>query len=96
MSTDLSYAVSHLELLAGRLRARGWEATITVAADRWPFVRVVNPRLRALNEDVMAAPCEGRWFYWFSWAERITELTDPSGATSRIEHVLSSESSEHA
>jgi hypothetical protein len=50
---------------------------------------VTNPCAAALTEDVYAGRGQdGRWWFWWSWAERITVGEDLEGAASMIEHVL--------
>jgi hypothetical protein len=56
---------------------------------RVPSLHVVNPSASALAEDVYAGRGQdGLWWFWWSWAERITVGEDVEGAASRIEHVL--------
>jgi hypothetical protein len=89
-SVIFAAAVGHLESLTDQLRASGWEVRLVVPAEGWPYVRVVNPGMRALNEHIIAAPAtdSGVWCFWFSWAERITEVCDLAGTCARIRHVL--------
>jgi hypothetical protein len=56
---------------------------------RVPSLHVVNPAAVALAEDVYAGRGQdGLWWFWWSWAERITVGEDLEGAASMIEHVL--------
>lgn len=82
-------AVDHLDRLNEALIMSGWNASVSTPADRWPYVHVVNPYMRALNENVAAAPdTEGRWFFWWSWAEPVAEAGDIPRALARISRVL--------
>jgi hypothetical protein len=82
-------AIGHLELLANHLRLHGWEVHVTIPADRWPYLYVVNPAMRALNENVTAAPDPaGVWWLWFSWGERLASAADLTGAVARLGRVL--------
>lgn len=85
----LALSVGHLERLAGEFRAAGWRTTLTISRDRWPYLHVVNPRFRALNDDVIAAPdAAGRWWFWWSWAERIAPVADLGPVAARVGRVL--------
>jgi hypothetical protein len=88
-AASIEAAVTQLERLENALRTDGWQATIVIARDHWPRVHVANPSIRALNDDVIAAPdTSGNWWFWWSWAERIAHVTDPARALARITQVL--------
>jgi len=54
-----------------------------------PSLHVVNPQARALAEDVYAGRGQdGRWWFWWSWAEEIAVSDDLDGAAARIGLVL--------
>jgi hypothetical protein len=56
---------------------------------RVPSLHVVNPGATALAEDVYAGRGQdGLWWFWWSWAERITVGEDLEGAAAMIGHVL--------
>jgi hypothetical protein len=81
--------LSRLERLAEVLSHRGLRARLMTPPGRVPSLHVVNPSAAALAEDVYAGRGQdGLWWFWWSWAERITVGEDLEGAASRIEHVL--------
>ncbi|MCW2919720.1 MAG: hypothetical protein JWN52_7788 [Actinomycetia bacterium] len=85
-------AIDHLDQLAERLRADGWEAWLTVSSSHLPYVLVLNPKMRALNDEVIAAPdAAGDWWYWWSWAERIAPVDDAAQVVVWVARVLAAE-----
>jgi hypothetical protein len=78
-----------LEKLAAELSARGFETRLLTTESRVPSLSVTNPQATALSEDVVA----GDGWLWWSWAERITPVTDISGAADAITRVLAHGSS---
>jgi hypothetical protein len=78
-----------LEKLAAELSARGFETRLLATESRVPSLSVTNPQATALSEDVVA----GDGWLWWSWAERITPVTDISGAADAITRVLAHGSS---
>jgi hypothetical protein len=83
--------LSRLEGLAEVLHHHGLRARLMTPPGRVPSLHVVNPAAAALAEDVYAGRGQdGLWWFWWSWAERITLGEDVEGAASRIEHVLAS------
>ncbi|WP_131740518.1 hypothetical protein [Actinomadura roseirufa] len=88
--TDPETALGHLERLTEVLRSRGWTVEVTAPADRRPSALVANPEMRALQENVIAAPerSGGAWAYFYSWGERIAPCDDPSGAATLLGRVL--------
>jgi hypothetical protein len=78
-----------LEHLAVELRRRGMTADLVVASGRIPRLEVVYPAGPA--EDVYAwRGQDGTWWFWWSWAERISVADDVDQAASTIERVLAS------
>jgi hypothetical protein len=52
-------------------------------------LHVVNPQASALTEDVYAGRAQdGRWWFWWSWAEQIAIGDDLEGAAACIGRVL--------
>jgi hypothetical protein len=85
---DVQAAGERLEALAGDLARRGFRAHL-ISNGQVPGVRVVNPAVSQLSEDVWAAPAEdASWWFWWSWAERITGIEDVDAAAFKIAHVL--------
>jgi hypothetical protein len=85
---DQAYT-NRLDQLAQTLARRGLQVSLLAPAGRVPSLHVVNPAILALAEDIYAGCCEdGRWWFWWSWAERIASDDDLEGAAARIQHVL--------
>ena len=81
--------LARLEGLAEVLNGRGLRVRLMTPPGRVPSLHVVNPGAVALAEDVYAGRGQdGTWWFWWSWAERITVGEDLEGAASMIEHVL--------
>lgn len=81
--------LARLQGLADVLVRRGLRARIMTPPGRVPSLHVVNPLAGALAEDVYAGRGQdGLWWFWWSWAERITLSEDPEAAAALIERVL--------
>jgi hypothetical protein len=81
----------YLEKLADELSHRGLEAWLMAPPGRRPSLYVVNPSARALEENVyVSCGPDSIWWYWFSWAERISVADDLDLAASTIVRVLAS------
>jgi len=81
--------LARLEGLADVLVRRGLRARIMTPPGRVPSLHVVNPLAGALAEDVYAGRGQdGLWWFWWSWAERITVSEDLEAAAAKIERVL--------
>jgi len=80
----------YLDKLAEELTHRGLEAWLMAPPGRVPSVYVVNPAARALEENVYAG-CgkDGLYWFWWSWAERISIADDLDAAATAIKRVLS-------
>jgi hypothetical protein len=79
----------YLDKLAEELTHRGFEAWVMAPPGRVPSVYVVNPVARALEENVYAARGkDGLWWFWWSWAERISVADDLDAAATAITRVL--------
>ena len=83
-------ATVYLEKLAEELTNRGFEAWLMAPPGRVPSVYITNPGARALEENVYA-DCgkDGLWWFWWSWAERISMADDVDAAATAITRVLS-------
>ena len=78
-----------LERLAPVLARHAMISSLMVPPGRVPSLHVLNPAAPALAEDVYAGRCEdGGWWFWWSWAERISAAGDLEQAAARIAHVL--------
>jgi hypothetical protein len=85
--------LARLEGLAEVLNHHGLRARLITPPGRVPSLHVVNPSAAALAEDVYAGRGQdGLWWFWWSWAERITVGEDLEGAASMIVHVLAASS----
>src|SRR5215469_13271937 len=83
--------LARLEGLAEVLAGRGLKARVVAPPGRLPSLHVVNPHASALTEDVYAGRGQdGRWWFWWSWAEQIAVDDDLEGAATRIGRVLAS------
>ena len=81
--------MARLQGLAEVLIDRGLRVRIMTPPGRVPSLHVVNPLAGALAEDVYAGRGQdGQWWFWWSWAERITLAEDVEAAAARIERVL--------
>jgi len=79
----------YLDKLAEELTHRGFDAWVMAPPGRVPSVYVVNPAARALEENVYAARGQdGHWWFWWSWAERISIADDFDAASAAITRVL--------
>jgi hypothetical protein len=84
--------LARLEGLAEVLAGRGLRASVVAPPGRVPSVHVVNPDASALTEDVYAGRAQdGRWWFWWSWAEQIAVGDDLEAAATRIGRVLAAE-----
>ena len=78
-----------LERLTPVLARHGMTTNLVAPPGRVPSLRVLNPAAPALAEDVYADCCEdGTWWFWWSWAERISAAGDLEEAATRITDVL--------
>jgi hypothetical protein len=84
-------AIAYLKNLADELDARGLVARVIRTRSGVAFVRVVNPLATTMRENVTCAPSPAGlhdWYYWWSWGECMHCVDDPSGAASKVAHVL--------
>ncbi len=84
-------AIAVLDDLASRLAASGWQVRLHAPPDRRPMLHVANPSATMLSELVTTEEgSDGRWWYWWSWAERISPADEPDRAAQIIGRVLAS------
>jgi len=82
-------AAVYLEKLAEELKNRGLEAWLMAPPGRVPSVYITNPAARALEENVYAnRGKDGMWWFWWSWAERVSLADDLEAAATAVSHVL--------
>jgi len=81
-------AAMQLGVLAVNLRGRGFTARVTRAGTRG-CVGVVSQSVPQLSETVYAAPADdGRWWFWWSWGDRIAPVRELETAAFKIAYVL--------
>jgi hypothetical protein len=78
------------EALADALRRKGFSTTVLAKGghQRHPCVRVTNRSVSQMSEDVYAADAEGQWWFWWSWTEPISRISDVQRVADAIAHVL--------
>ncbi|MEU7002698.1 hypothetical protein [Nonomuraea sp. NPDC046570] len=81
-------AATHLSSLQSMLQKQGLHTRLLTQPGQLPRLRVINPDCALLCEVITAAPLEGEWSFWWSWAEQITPVSDMTTAAERIGHVL--------
>jgi hypothetical protein len=85
--------LERLEGLAAVLAGRGMRTRLMTPLGRMPSLHVVNPAAPSLAEDIYACRCtDGRWWFWWPWAERIAETGEPEAAATIIGRVLAARS----
>jgi hypothetical protein len=81
---------AYLDKLVEELTHRGLEAWLMAPPERRPTAYVTNPAARALEENVYVdLGTDGLWWFWWSWAERISIADDLDAAATSIARVLS-------
>ena len=82
-------ATVYLDKLAEELKNRGLEAWLMAPPGRVPSVYVTNPAARALEENVYVnRGKDGLWWFWWSWAERVSLADDLEAAADAVCRVL--------
>ena len=83
--------LENLEKLGEELTRRGMQVRLVLPPGRVPSLYVVNPEARALEEHIYAGcGSDGSWWFWWSWAERISATKDLDVAAGAIVRVLGS------
>ncbi len=86
--------LENLEKLGEELTRRGMQVRLVLPPGRVPSLHVVNPEARALEEHIYAGwGSDGIWWFWWSWAERISATEDLDVAAAAIVRVLASHQS---
>ncbi len=73
-----------LTTLADAIDPSNFTITSIAKPGRPPRLRIASKHAAQLAEDIYA----GRGYFWWSWAERISPLTDPASAAAKIARVL--------
>ena len=81
---DHEAATAALGRLAGELTARGCQARLSTPEGRRPSLTVRNPAAPLLTKYVVA---DAEWFWW-SWADRIAQVTDITVAAMSVVRAL--------
>jgi hypothetical protein len=79
-------AVAMLASLGAILSQHGLRTRLAIQAGTAPALHVTSPEAAGLREQIRAAPLEGTWRYWWSWAEPIPG--DTARAADAIRRVL--------
>jgi hypothetical protein len=82
--------VQRLERLAGTLEERGMCVTLIAPAGRVPRLQVARPAPGGATGDIYASrDPDGKWWFWWPWAERIGTEGNLEAAAATIEQTLS-------
>jgi hypothetical protein len=81
---------ARVEELADELNRRGLATTVlkTGGHQRHPCIRATNKSVTRMSEDIYAAPAEGKWYFWWSWAETIAPVEEVEKVAVAISCVL--------
>jgi hypothetical protein len=80
-------ALTCLDALGQNLRGRGFKAEL-VRDGNGPGLRVTHGTVPQLADTVYMAPFDGGWWFWWSWADRISPVSDVDSAAFKIAYVL--------
>jgi hypothetical protein len=69
-----------LEALGAELDSLGLRTRLLIQAGRVPALHVASPAASQLSEQVCAAPRDGTWMFWWSWAEPIAAAAPEAAA----------------
>lgn len=87
-TTSVKTRIDYLEKLGEELKGRGFRARLTTPSGRPPSLLVTNPETSALTENILAESGSDGWWFWWSWAERISVADDVTGAADLVVRVL--------
>jgi hypothetical protein len=80
--------VGQLQALADDMTGRGFDARVTQDGAR-ARVSVAHRDVSQLSEYIYAAPTgDGHWWFWWSWGDRIAQVTAMETAAFKIAYVL--------
>jgi hypothetical protein len=82
--------IDYLERLGEELVSRGFRVSLATPAGRPPSLHVMNPDTSALAENILAEGGADGWWFWWSWAERISTADDVARAADLVAGVLAS------
>lgn len=81
--------IDYLEKLGEELVGRGFRVSLATPPGRPPSLHVMNPDMSALAENILAERGADGWWFWWSWAERISAADDVTRAADLVVRVLS-------
>ncbi|HEY1919996.1 MAG TPA: hypothetical protein VGH27_30865 [Streptosporangiaceae bacterium] len=81
---DTAHEQAELERLATELGRRGLHGELCTPPGKLPYLQVRNPQVSALTEWVYAQAGA----YWYSWAQRIADTTEPAETAAALARVL--------
>ncbi|GAA3807097.1 hypothetical protein GCM10022226_29050 [Sphaerisporangium flaviroseum] len=81
-------AITHLQELGDHLQARGLHVRVGTTSNGIPQLIVVSTTVPTLSEVIFAAPRQGSWWYWWSWAERIASVDELPTTVTRVCQAL--------
>ncbi|WP_214416876.1 hypothetical protein [Sphaerisporangium fuscum] len=81
-------ATAHLQALGEVLQSRGLHVRVGATAGGLPQLIVISTAVPTLSEVILAAQRDGRWWFWWSWAERIAPIDDMATAVTQICRAL--------
>jgi hypothetical protein len=87
-TASMQTRIDYLERLGDELVGRGLRVRLTVPLGTAPSLHVMNPAASALTENILAERGADGWWYWWSWAERISAADDLNVAAERVAQVL--------
>ena len=83
------YFLDRLDALAAELSKLGLKPSLMAPPGRVPNLRVVNPAVSRLAEDIYVGRSQdGLWWFWWPWAERIAPGDEFATAAAVIARVL--------
>lgn len=81
--------LDHLERLGEEMTERGFLIRAVTPGAGPPYLRVANPIAPVLTDRVMCeSGADGRYWYWWPWAQRIAPVDDLGSAAERVARVL--------
>jgi hypothetical protein len=89
MDADTAFeAIKQLDALAEDLASRGFDTHVIRDGGR-ARVSVAHRDVSQLSETIYAAAArDGRWWFWWSWGDRVARITAVETAAFKIAYVL--------
>jgi hypothetical protein len=87
-SDDMALAVVQLESLAAVLAGRGFDTRVSRNGGTLSL-SVINQGAPGCRENIAASHgSDGRWWFWWSWGDRLACIGDIEAAAFKIAYVL--------